>query len=73
MQVKPSFGDVIVDADGEEHPAIRFETDEGIYHARIEDGILLAMLEEEDHEQYNAVMVLVQALVTGLSMDGLDA
>lgn len=73
MQVKPSFEHLIVDADGQQHPAIKFETDEGIYHTRIGDALLIAMLEEEDHEQYNAIMLVVQALVAGMSMDGMSA
>ena len=74
MNVKPSFGDTIVDAEGGEHPAIRFDTDDGVYHARIEDAILIGMLEQEDHEQYNAIMVIVQGLLDALAFEhGMDA
>ena len=74
MNVKPSFQDAILDADGNEHPAIRFDTDEGVYHTRIEDAILIGMLEQEDHEQYNAVMVIIQALLDSLTFEsGMDA
>jgi len=69
MNVKPSFTDRILDADGDEHPAIRFDTDDGVYHTRVEDAILIGMLEQEDHQQYNAVMVIIQALLDGMTFD----